>query len=129
MNYVKKKILIIENCRKTTNYLKECLGGTEAAIDCVISEDDAMAKLKTTKYDFVIMNKDVSPLLTGEQVIYRLKRIQPNIKIIVTLPSDDSSIYCMGAYDVVRMHNQHEEWRDLLDLTMGVPQTTGSAKL
>ena len=85
-NKGKLKILYAEDDYELTALVKSMLQ-EEAIVDISASNANAMEKLKTTKYDIIILDYTLSDG-TCEQLFNATKNFQPNAKIILFTGSD-----------------------------------------
>jgi DNA-binding response OmpR family regulator len=76
------KILIVEDERKTGEYLQKAL--LQEKIDSEIASDGKVAieLFEKNKYDLVVLDLKL-PILTGDEVLKRIRELDPYIEVIV----------------------------------------------
>ena len=84
------RILLVEDNRDLAGWLARTLQRSRYAVECAFDGQDADARLRTERYDLVILDLAL-PKLEGEEVLRRLRRRDPETPVLVLTAKDTLS--------------------------------------
>ncbi len=97
-----EKILVVDDDEDVLRFLEEALSRWGYRIDCASSVEEALKRIQFFHFDLVLMDVRL-PGMTGTKAIPRIKKLDPNIEIIVitAFDSKDMALEAIGhgAYD------------------------------
>ncbi|PHS33999.1 MAG: hypothetical protein COA92_02890 [Sulfurovum sp.] len=92
MTDLPQSVLIIEDEAITQRYLKDILGQYSLEnIDCYDNAKDALAHMKTKKYDMILMDINIKGSMDGIQLAREILRTRTVPIIFITAHSDDET--------------------------------------
>lgn len=76
------KVLLVEDEKETADYVKQALELEDMQVDVAYDGEDGLNHFKKIVYDIVLLDL-VMPKLSGEELLIKMRNINPYIDIIV----------------------------------------------
>ena len=91
------RILLVEDNRQLSDWLTRLLQRERYAVECAFDGSDANQRLRSERYDLVILDLAL-PGMDGEEVLRRLRRRDDNVPVLI-LSARDSRESRIGGLD------------------------------
>lgn len=102
---IEKPILVVDDEKNIRLTLVEALSSLQTEIDTAINGEEALAKLKEKDFSLILLDLKM-PGMDGMEVLRRLRKIRPDIKVIIITAygTIDSAVEAMklGAVDFIQ---------------------------
>lgn len=77
------KILIIEDDREISTLIKQTLSSKSFIVECAFDGKEGIKMATRNSYSIIILDLSL-PIINGDEVIRKIKKIKPNLPIIIT---------------------------------------------
>jgi len=88
---MKYKILIIEDEKKTSEYLSKALNEEGFDVACAEDGEAGIDKLRQSKYDLIVLDLKM-PKKNGDEILSEIRDLYPYIHVVVYTNYDDPTV-------------------------------------
>ena len=88
---MRNTVLLVEDEIKTAEMLKQALESESVNVDWRQDGKSALADFKKGRFDLIVLDLKL-PVMTGDQVLEKIREIDPYVSVIVYSNNDDAAV-------------------------------------